>query len=166
MNDNYEELIENVLNGLDQSEILKIKRMLNDENDDYNVFKEYIKFLILKAQYIYISMPYTLDLIWHKILLLPSIYVKLCKLIFIKLSIEVNDSNMVIEHDPWGGDDIRAQSIRAKAGLDRYKQHFPLNTEALMLYTAAYDASKEYINQSSSSQTQIMASCTFTGTRS
>ena len=97
MNDNYEELIENVLNGLDQSEILKIKRMLNDENDDYNVFKEYIKFLILKAQYIYISMPYTLDLIWHKILLLPSIYVKLCKLIFIKLSIEVNDSNMVIE---------------------------------------------------------------------
>ena len=159
---NYENKIMNVISTLNDIEISKIKRIMELPANHmvYENFLELLKFLLLKAEYIYISMPYHLDLIWHVILLFPTIYQKICLSIYSQLSMV---ETILIEHDPFGGDDVRAQSVRAKSGLERYKQHFPSDSSkaALVLYQSTYDhitgTRSNSSSNSSSNTTPVLA---------
>lgn len=80
---------------------------------------ELIRFLFLKAWFSDISPSPVVDRCWHALMLMPVLYVKMCKKL---LSIEGTQKydEEIISHDPLGGDNKFARDRRYTTCLAKY----------------------------------------------
>ena len=82
--------------------------------------KEFKRFVILKALYrdvnaSILSPSYQVDQVWHGLLQFPLDYIRLCDAI-----LPVDAPTRVIDHNPFGSDDVEAQAKRYEKTLEAY----------------------------------------------
>jgi hypothetical protein len=85
---------------------------------------ELFRFLYIKARHANVSPSPEVDQCWHRLLLLPQLYKKVCGLLLVgKGTIAFEDS--IIPHDPLAGDNQYARNRRYANALTLYPTLFP-----------------------------------------
>ena len=97
------------------------RKNVGDANDR---IKEFKRFMTLKALYrdvtaSILSPSYEVDQVWHGLLQFPLDYIAFCDAI-----LPLDSASRIIDHDPFGGDDVESQSKRYQKTLEVYKLFF------------------------------------------
>ena len=104
MNSSYENLLE----AIRRKSLCTIEEMSN-------LPLELFRFLYLKSKH-NVSPSLIVDNAWHCLLLFPAFYQTVCRALLTE--------DVLIDHDPFGGDNVIAQQKRYARCLEMYKSEF------------------------------------------